>query len=648
MKDTNQLTRLLAEDMDVVADTITAETPSSQKQLLSHSIEQVLSGSMQGRNAIKLLTIAQILLSGTHQFFNETEATALFRRFVELSAAAQLAEIKDSALTIASLLLNRARQQLSVNVDSDLTLLNEAGRSANSEHQQKVLSAMQRKAQASKARLDAQKARRYTIPDLNILAAAQNVMEDVAGDWYRDPWGWPEVEWLGKCQPNIVSDRLRDDACDWTIPLDVSKRDGSVRPAMLINPLDRVAFQALVDDLSLEAAGDLPSWVHGWRLQRGQPRKGVYESNYTEWSRFSGRVSTYCKLYPFTAHLDIRSFFQTVDTSRLLAQLTRRYRNEAVIDRLEAYFHAWHERQNGAGLPQRSLASSVLAHVVLRPLDAFISTLSNRLISSRWMDDIWLHSHDEGVLRACLKEVEYVLAEMGLGLNAEKTELFRADQADEVVNLVNVYEADEDDDPSLTLEDLAAEPPFQISKKVGKLLKNKNFTSLDHIPEDRWMQFNYLSRALARGFRVSGNWKRFVDIYVDFARRHASAANLSVASWAEMFPNTPDPAVRKVQAIFSENVIKGPQRLLTPLASQRLVAWSSVLGPGGLTEFDFQQSAATSDTLRARGVIFATLRLGVLKDKAMAAARETDELTFQFLKDSGFAPPPLSPKFEAE
>jgi hypothetical protein len=593
-----------------------------------------------------LLAIAQILLSGSYHFIDETDAIKFFRQFVELSITEESVETKDSALTIASLLLNRVRQHLGKETESISIMLNDAKRALSSARQAAVLSAMQNKVQAAKTRLEAPKSRTFKFPDLDIARAAQNVMEDAAGDWYQDPWGWPEVNWLGRIRPNIVMERLSEDACGWSVPLDVSKRYGGVRPAIVINPLDRVAFQALVDDISIEAAADLPSWVHGWRLARSHPRKGRYESNHAEWNRFSGRVTTLCKFYKFTAHLDIRSFFATVDTSCLLSQLSRRYRKAPVIDRLESYFYAWQRRQNGTGIPQRFSASSVLAHATLRPLDAFISSLGSSFASSRWMDDIWIHSDNERALRTCVKEIEDVLAETRLSLNAEKTEIFSSDQAEKVAHLVDVYEDAEDDNPTLSLEDLAAEPPFQISKKVAKLLKNKNFTSLNEIPEDRWMEFSYISKVLAKGFRVSGDWKRFVDTYIVFVHTHVSEGNLSVASWGEMFPNKADEAVRKIRDLFFENIVEGDRRLLTPLAAQRLVAWSDHFGPSGLTDFNFDQTDGSADMFSLRGVSFATLQLRGLKEKTAKAA--LDPVTASFLKDTSFEAPPLSARFTSE
>ena len=160
------------------------------------------------------------------------------------------------------------------------------------------------------------------------------------------------------------------------------------------------------------------------------------------------------------------------------------------------------------------------------------------------------------------------------------------------------------------------------------------------------MEFSYVSKALAKGFRISGDWKRFVNTYIGFVRTHISEGNLSVASWGEMFPNKADEAVRKIRDLFLESIVEGQRRLLAPLAAQRLVAWSDHFGPGGLTDFKFDQIDPSADMLTLRGVSFAFLQLPGLKEKAAKVA--LDEVTASFLKDTSFESPPLSPRFKSE
>jgi hypothetical protein len=501
------------------------------------------------------------------------------------------------------------------------------------------------------------KRRAFDVPDLDVPQAAKNVRDDIYGDWYQDPWGWPEIEWLGHAWHRVV-ERLRIDATGWTVPIDVNKRGSGVRPGLVINPLDRVAFQSLVDELSVEAASHLPSWVYGWRLARQGRTKGRYEANKEEWKVFSRSITNLCKRFQFTAHLDIDSFFRTVDTSQLLSQLGRHYRKAAVLDRLEAFLHGWHQCPNGSGIPQRSLASSVLAHAVLRPLDAFLDRKSNggnsnTFLASRWMDDIWLHSNSEAELRSTVSEVESILAEARLSLNSDKTAIFLSTEADQFVQLVDVYD-EADTDANITLTDLLDrterihEPPaFHIGLEISKLLKSNTFTALAQISTDEFQQYSYAADRLAKAFRASGDWKRFTATYVALARTHVSEENLSVALWAEMFPNRPEDDVGQVQAFFSENLVDTLQRVLVPLAAQRLVAWSSQFGLGKLAEVDLSAVLGSDDLFRLRGVCLALLSVGAAKEKVVEAIRESDHVVAEFLEHVDFQPLSLSARFKS-
>src|SRR5689334_9929186 len=92
---------------------------------------------------------------------------------------------------------------------------------------------------------------------LNFGQATKNVRGDTIGDWYRDPWGWPEIEWVSKEAPSLLIARLNDRGAKRALALDVPKENFVLRPAMLLDPLDRIAYQALVDSLSVQLAGDL-------------------------------------------------------------------------------------------------------------------------------------------------------------------------------------------------------------------------------------------------------------------------------------------------------------------------------------------------------------------------------------------------------
>ncbi len=103
---------------------------------------------------------------------------------------------------------------------------------------------------------------------LEFQLALKNVHLDVLGDWYRDPWRWAELDWL---VPNHLEEyavpRLNAGGVKQTAKLDVAKENFAVRPAVVLDPLDRLLYQALVDALSVRLIGSLPVWAYGWRLE---------------------------------------------------------------------------------------------------------------------------------------------------------------------------------------------------------------------------------------------------------------------------------------------------------------------------------------------------------------------------------------------
>lgn len=657
----SQLAEWLVVDIEDAQALATAGPPSSQRRVLMEALRQMLATKLAPPQATKLLGIVQAILSGSYSFLDESEAIKTFSELIDYASKENSPDLRKRALTVSALVLNRVRDGLQQVPDSTLELMKSGlGPSGQADLDSLLVTMISRIDAAAQRVRETRLANRraFDVPDLDVPQAAKNVRDDVYGDWYQDPWGWPEIEWLGDNWHRVV-ERLRTDATDWTVPIDVNKRGGGVRPGLVINPLDRVAFQSLVDELSVEAASHLPRWVYGWRLARQGRTKGKYEPNKEEWKVFSRGVANLCKRFQFTAHLDIDSFFRTVDTSQLLSQLGRRYRNAAVLDRLEAFLHAWHQSPNGSGIPQRSLASSVLAHAVLRPLDAFLDRKSNggssnTFVASRWMDDIWLHSDSETDLRSTVSEIESILAEARLSLNSDKTAIFLSTDAEQFVQLVDVYD-EADTDANLTLTDLLDrterihEPPaFHIGLEVSKLLKSNTFTALAQISPDEFRQYSYAADRLAKAFRASGDWKRFTTTYVALARTHVSEENLSVALWAEMFPNRPEDDVRQVQTFFSEHLVDALQRVVVPLAAQRLVAWSSQFGLGKLAEVDLSAVLAFDDVFRLRGVCLALLNVAAAKEKVISAIDESDHVVAEFLEHINFEPLALSERFKTE
>src|SRR6267142_2605865 len=97
---------------------------------------------------------------------------------------------------------------------------------------------------------------------INAGRSLSNVHNDVVGDWYRDPWNWAELRWVVKKAPELLASRLNDKGSKHAVPIDVPKENFVIRPALLLDPLDRLAYQALVDRLSATLVGKLHGWAY--------------------------------------------------------------------------------------------------------------------------------------------------------------------------------------------------------------------------------------------------------------------------------------------------------------------------------------------------------------------------------------------------
>ncbi len=661
MKDLNkQISEWLTVDVEEAQKIAVSKSPVFQRRLIDASLEKVLQDEVKGREASKLLEICQTMLSASFPFYSEPEILIRLNKILHYSISGINSELKERAVAIAGSLLGRMRNGRSSLPPMIKGLISKALEDANPVSSS-VLKTMLLRIEKSETKVN-----NYLIKNpfsidfksIDIKRAAATVSDDVKGDWYRDPWGWPEVKWLAESRPEKVVERLRNHEYGWTTAIDVPKKNGAVRPGIVINPLDRLAFQCLADELSVEAAGDLPSWVHGWRLKRSSPRRGDYASNHDEWKLFSEKLKAGTSYFRFSAHLDIQSFFKSVDTNLLLAQLGRRYRNAPILDKLEGYFTTWQNQPNGSGIPQRSFASSVLIHTLLRPIDIHLDKLcksmrSGTFAASRWMDDIWIHCDNEKSLRKYVAEIEEILGLLRLSLNAEKTEILQGSDSSDII-LIDDYESDDESETldQLLFDDEDAPSPI-VNHKITMLIQERKFDWFDSFKPHEFSEIAHRGNQLARAFRISGNWKRLTETYLSYAKQHVSGENLSVAGWGEMFPNKPmqvDKGFREIHKYFVDQIFDNAQRLLTPLAAQRISAWGGIFKENVLSDGKALEKAASScDIFRLRGLSYATLGGSFRKEKITAILDEVgDDFTRDFLTDRNFSPPPLSEKFQSE
>ena len=490
---------------------------------------------------------------------------------------------------------------------------------------------------------------------LDFNQALVNVQRDVLGDWYRDPWDWRELSWL---VPRHVSDyalpRLNSAGVKRSARLDVAKENFAIRPAVVLDPLDRLVYQALVDSLSVRLIGSLPPWSYGWRLPRKTPKRGVYSGNDEEWESFRSHLTRLAIYDRAALATDVVSFFSSIPEDALTEQIIALGANEPA-QRLAEMVSAWY-LTTGRGLPQRSAASAALAHMYLGPLDDILLRFNTippggrSLIPEgralRWMDDIWLFGRSMSSLREAQVAIQAGMRELGLEMNFGKTQVI---YGEEMVNAVFKIEHSAVD-AALNADDPDVAPLNELIDEVLEAPELAERTSIRFMAT-RMRETEYYDRIddlagvvermphaadhLARLFRASGQWIAMQDWYAGYARRWRDRLPWTVGQLGTMFPSG-SPVSAVVADLFSEVVetANAPLPLLS-VASQRLSAWR----PADARVLLREAANKESHPIARRTLALSAVHAGEVRNviRQMLQQDEENALVLAMLEDTKFS-----------
>ncbi|MCX5584501.1 RNA-directed DNA polymerase [Streptomyces erythrochromogenes] len=263
---------------------------------------------------------------------------------------------------------------------------------------------------------------------LDAKKAAEICTTEMFGDWYRDPWAWPELNWIsGRPQDFpwneiILKDgSLRTRRDPWFEPIIVPKSRLGVRPAVVMSLDCKIAYAAAVNQVSGKMHADLPEWVHGWRLRGGTD----LAKNGDEWTNYMSFFDVAEENSVFALQTDITSFFASIDVERMSSIVYDVAGKSAGAQLIEHILLQHDQMSSRSGLPQRSWASAVLANRYMTALDDLIAKrLDRRVLTGavRWMDDIYVTGEESQLYRFFL-EFQNRVREMGLEANASKSNL---------------------------------------------------------------------------------------------------------------------------------------------------------------------------------------------------------------------------------
>lgn len=503
---------------------------------------------------------------------------------------------------------------------------------------------------------------------LDLPLALENVRKDLIGDWYRDPWSWPEYDSLSQDNWSIVTRRARSNGVRRVYPIDVPKENFSIRPAMVIDAVDRVLFQALVDRQSKSLIGSLDPWVFGWRLPRKEPTSGRYSPNSTEWKLYRGSLSRLVALNSVGLKTDIVSCFASIAVPRVIEDIEREAGAGEVTARLIDMLQSFDGTPGRKGLPQRSKASSVLANMYLQRIDRVLreheEPISDRSFDSffrsdgvtRWMDDMWIFGADHASLRSVQVDIQRTAREAGLELNLGKTAVLDGEELAGAALSVQhsavegaLSDHTPDSGPLEELIDRITEDPENSDRSsIHFALKRMREHRVDSRREDLVRvapRMPHGSDHLARVFRDFRWWRDLQEWYLDYERSSWAVLEWSVANLGAMFPSKGGVST-EVRNRFAEILIDRPSLPLFALTAQRLASWDA-----STARETIRAVLPRADHPHERRILgLASLLVREEKTFIRAILKEYEEntVTLKLIEDRDFRPIKPSPDFSAD
>lgn len=515
---------------------------------------------------------------------------------------------------------------------------------------------------------------------LDFQGAGAMLGTEIYGDWYRDPWSWPEIKWGAREGGKALALDLLVSRNGRTVApraspffhlITVPKSQLGSRPAVVIDPATRLLYLASTSVLLKRMHAQLPPWVFGWRVRGDQ---STLANNGVEWQSYLAALEVPAAEQP-ALQTDITSFFASVNVDPAMEALYQRLGSAVPADLIGAVLRTHDHLPSRSGLPQRSFASAAMANFVLEPLDDMLSEYARVAEGAsvvRWMDDIYVFGDQEARLYSTFVDLQQRLRSMGMEVNTAKTRLCMAGEVVDRSELakisniktervvVNKYtgesRVDVDLGPLLAAEEellsLEGELPRSLTIAVLKgLRQHKSFTHLQEwLPKA--IRQPQLADQFGRYLRASEEEDLFAEVFgwtvshdwIDGAlNSNWAALDWAAAQWAFAVP------VDRVESALMVRL----QAWLESSTSVQQVALAAhrmwVRDAGVYREMARQRLLHEADPLIVRVLALGMLTVGVSRHEVRSYL-DSDErhlLTLAYLEAHDWRAPAVAADFDS-
>ena len=501
---------------------------------------------------------------------------------------------------------------------------------------------------------------------IDLGLAFKNVRQDLVGDWYRDPWGWPELGFVTKSEPSILVDRANATGVRRVANIDVPKEGFASRPAVVMDPVDRLVYQAMVDRASKRLTDGIAPWVYGWRLRRRSPRPGEMARNDFEWERQRASLSRLVAENKLGLKTDIVSCFASMPIGRVVEEIEHRTSGpQTLIDRLCDMLLQWDVAPGRRGLPQRNVASSLLANMYLMNLDLVVSDYNARssrsrrrqqILSTRWMDDLWVFGKNEGRLRRLQVDLQEAARGLGLELHVAKTGIYRGPLLAQLALQANHSAVEDallsdlggavDLGPLEELVDQILEEPEHADRTSIHFacvrLRQQKMKTQASAMLDVAKRMPHAADHLSRLARDLGLWKSLMSWYPKYLKTDWARFDWTSAQLVTMFPSRAVVDASLIDSLVGQ-MQSNRDLPLFAVGIQRLTRWA----PDTARDLIRDLALQTDHPLERRLLALGSLGLGEPRQRIrdLLGAYDENSVTLRLIEGRGYTPLPVSRDF---
>jgi hypothetical protein len=207
--------------------------------------------------------------------------------------------------------------------------------------------------------------------------------------------------------------------------VDVPKKSGLTRPGAILTPLDRLLYQTLVDDVSLQAEAQLDrERVFSHVLLDADTEFRMFKPMDECWQNMQNALLD--KYTPvdaaFVVRTDVSCYFERIYQHNLINLLHSSNCRTKVVNLLEKVLSAFTEKDSH-GILQGMFPSDFLGNFYLAIIDDHFK--SKNIPSIRYVDDIYAFYSSINEAKKGLMDLCRILRDEGLNLNESKTDIFQ-------------------------------------------------------------------------------------------------------------------------------------------------------------------------------------------------------------------------------